>query len=148
MGDLLRATKMRAALQEAFRLAGEVNKYLDEQEPWFTIKSDREKASRSVYTALKAIDSLKIIFSPFLPYSSEKIHKYLGYEGTLFGKQTTRMVGEKTSSYTVLEYSNSTAIGKWKPSELSQGQLLRKPSPLFQKLDEDIVSEEMERLGG
>ena len=69
VGDLLEAIKLRAALQEAMRLAAEVNKYLDEQEPWFTIKSDPDKASRSIYTALHAIDSLKIIFSPFLPFS-------------------------------------------------------------------------------
>ena len=82
-----------------------------------------------------------------MPFSSEKLHQYLGYEGTLFGKQTTRMVREEKWSYAVLEYSNTTAIGMWEPSELPQGQPLRKPFPLFHKLDKDIVSEEMERLG-
>ena len=129
------------------RLAAEVNKYLDEQEPWFTIKSDPDKASRSIYTALHAIDSLKIIFSPFLPFSSEKLHNYKGYDGALFGNQSTRNVGEEALSYVVLEYSSKSATGKWEPSALAQGQSLRKPSPLFKKLDEEIVSQEMDRLG-
>ena len=147
VGDLLEAIKLRAALQEAMRLAAEVNKYLDEQEPWFTIKSDPDKASRSIYTALHAIDSLKIIFSPFLPFSSEKLHNYMGYDDALFGNQSTRNVGEEALSYVVLEYSSKSATGKWEPSALAQGQSLRKPSPLFKKLDEEIVSQEMDRLG-
>ena len=147
VGDLLEAIKLRAALQEAMRLAAEVNKYLEEQEPWFTIKSDPGKASRSIYTSLHAIDSLKIIFSPFLPFSSEKLHNYMGYDGALFGNQSTRNVGKEPLSYVVLEYSNKGAIGKWEPSELVQGQSIRKPSPLFKKLDEEIVLQEMERLG-
>ena len=71
----------------------------------------------------------------------------MGYDGALFGNQSTRNVGEEPLSYVVLEYSNKGAIGKWEPSELVQGQSIRKPSPLFKKLDEEIVLQEMERLG-
>ena len=121
--------------------------YLDEQEPWFTIKSDPDKASRSIYTALHAIDSLKIIFSPFLPFSSEKLHNYMGYDGTIFGNQYTRNVVGEEFSYDVLEYVSENDIGKWEQSVLSQGHSLRNPSPLFKKLDKEIVTQEMNRLG-
>ena len=86
-------------------------------------------------------------FSPFLPFSSEKLHNYMGYDGTLFGNQSTRNVGEEPLSYVVLEYSHKGAIGKWEHSTLVQGQSIRKPSPLFKKLDEEIVLQEMDRLG-
>ena len=147
VGELLGAVKLRAALQEALRLAGEVNKYLEEQAPWFSIKSDRAVAARSVYTALRAVDSLKIIFSPFIPFSSEQLHSYLGYDGKLFGEQDIESYRESERSHTALVYSDEDATGRWQPSELEAGQALRPPAPLFRKLDESIVIEEMNRLG-
>ncbi len=147
VGELLGAVKLRAALQEALRLAGEVNKYLDEQAPWFSIKSDRVAAARSVYTALRALDSLKTIFSPFVPFSSEKLHSYLGYDGKLFGSQSIESYQESDRSHNALVYSDEDAGGRWEPSDLEVGQALRPPAPLFHKLDDSIITEEMNRLG-
>ena len=147
VGELLDAVKLRAALQEALRLAGEVNKYLEEQAPWFSIKRDRAASARSVYTALLAVDSLKIIFSPFIPFSSEQLHTFLGYEGKLFGEQSIDSYQESEGSHTALAYSDEDAIGRWEPSELKAGQLLCPPEPLFRKLDESLAAEEMKRLG-
>ncbi len=67
----LEAVKLRAALQEAMRLAAEVNKYLDTSAPWFEIKEDKDQAAKSIYTAMQAIDWIKLIFSPFLPHTCE-----------------------------------------------------------------------------
>ena len=147
VGDLLSMIKLRPALYEALRLAGEVNKYLDEQAPWFSIKSDRVAAARSVYTALRAVDSLKIIFSPFVPFSSEQLHSYLGYDGKLFGHLSIENFQESERHHTALVYSDEEATGCWEPSQLEAGQALRPPAPLFRKLDESIVTEEMHRLG-
>ena len=147
VGDLLSIVKLRPALYEALRLAGEVNKYLDEQAPWFSIKSDREAAARSVYTALRAVDSLKIIFSPFVPFSSEQLHSYFGYDGKLFGKLSIDNFQEGERLHSALVYLDEDATGRWEPSELEAGQALRAPAPLFPKLDKSIVTEEMHRLG-
>src|SRR5512139_555750 len=94
VGRELEAVHLRAALQEAFRLAGEVNKYLDTSAPWFEIKTDRQAAAKSVYTALKAIDSLKILFAPFLPFTSERLNGFFGYENPLFGEQYIETVAD------------------------------------------------------
>ena len=48
------------ALEETLSLAREVNGWLNEREPWKVIKADRADAARSVYTALRCIDNLKI----------------------------------------------------------------------------------------
>jgi hypothetical protein len=42
----------------------------------------------------------------------------------------------------------SDATGTWTPGELSPGQALRQPTPLFKKLDESVVEEEYARLEG
>ena len=41
VGEHFEAVRLRAALAEAFRLASEVNKYLDTTAPWFEIKQDK-----------------------------------------------------------------------------------------------------------
>ena len=143
VGRLLSTCKFRAALNEVMALAREVNKYLEEKGPWFQIKEDRAAAATTVYVALRAIDSLKVLFAPFLPFSSEALHQYLGYDGALFGRQYVRTFHEESSRHDTLCYDASGAMGRWMPSELPAGRALRKPSPLFQKLDWDAVQEEL-----
>ncbi len=143
VGRLLSTCKFRAALNEVMALAREVNKYLEEKGPWFQIKEDRAAAATTVYVALRAIDSLKVLFAPFLPFSSEALHQYLGYDGALFGRQYVRTFHEESSRHDTLCYDASGAMGRWMPSELPAGRALRQPSPLFQKLDWDAVQEEL-----
>jgi methionyl-tRNA synthetase len=147
VGEQLNAVHLRAALFEAMRLAGEVNKYLDEAAPWFEIKNDKSAAATTVYTALRAIDSLKVLFSPFLPFTSERLHTYLGYTNTLFGEQFVETRQDNLGEHDVLRYRPDEASGHWEPSQLPPGQALERPAPLFRKLDESIVAEERARLG-
>jgi len=146
VGRELEAVHLRAALQEAIRLASEVNKYLDTSAPWFEIKTDKEAAAKSVYTALKAIDSLKIMFAPFLPFTSEKLNGFFGYETPLFGEQYIETVTDSLGEHTVLRYRGVDRV-QWKPSELKPRTKLNQPAPLFKKLEESVIEEERARLG-
>ena len=47
VSDLYDRVKLRVALTETMRLAGEVNKYLDDKAPWFEIKEDKGKIGRA-----------------------------------------------------------------------------------------------------
>jgi methionyl-tRNA synthetase len=148
----MEAVKLRAAIQEAMRLAGEVNKYLDTSAPWFEIKEDKDQAAKSIYTAMQAIDWLKVIFSPFLPHTSEQLNTFLGYDKPLFGSLGTDVITDALSNHTVMLYNpgeSLTAKGDdlWHPDELKPGKAFKKPAPLFKKLDESIVEEERGRLG-
>jgi len=148
IGALIEACKFRAALGEVMALAREVNRYLDGKAPWFQIKKDRAAAATTLYTALRAIDSLKVLFAPFLPFSSQALHEMLGYEGSFFGRQYVATFEEETRSHQALCYDASVLTGRWEPSQLPPGQPLRKPRPLFKKLDEDVVEEELARMAG
>ncbi len=147
IGAHLEAVRIRAALQEAMRLARQANGYLD-RAPWFkVIEEDKPAAARTVYTALRAVDSLKVLFAPFLPFSSGKLHTALGYEGQLFGEQRIETYKEETRAHNALIYDPTGGGGQWAPSELPAGQSLAKPKPLYKKLDDDIVELERARLG-
>ena len=151
IGQLLEAVKLRAAFQEAFSLATLVNQYLDQTAPWQSIKTDKESAALSIYTALSAIDSLKILFAPFLPFSSEKLNSFLGFADPLFDDSFTRTIQDSLGTHTILGYhipipNTEKPMPKWKPSELKPGAKLNQPIPLFKKLDVKIVEEERQRL--
>ncbi len=83
VGKELDEVRLRSALGEAMKLATAVNVYLDVNAPWSAIKTDKDGAAKTIFTALKAIDSLKVLFAPFLPFTSERLHGFFGYEGTL-----------------------------------------------------------------
>jgi methionyl-tRNA synthetase len=147
VGEQLEAVHLRAGLLEALRLSGEVNRYLDKAAPWFEIKQDKSAASKTIFTALKAIDSLKILFAPFIPFSSERLHSYLGYSSQLFGSQFTETHSDELGEHKVLRYKPFSAEIQWRPSTLQAGQELVQPEPLFRKLDPGVAEEERARLG-
>ncbi|HKZ54308.1 MAG TPA: methionine--tRNA ligase [Anaerolineales bacterium] len=147
VGEHLAAVHLRAALQEALGLARAVNGYLD-RAPWFSaIKTDKGAAAKTVFTALQAIDWLKILFAPFLPFSAERLHRTLGYHEPLFGEQRIEVFQEKERSHEALTYDNSRASGKWQPALLQPGQGLQRPEPLYKKLEPEMVEAERSRLG-
>lgn len=146
VGAELEAVRLRAALGEAMKLATAVNQYLDQTAPWSAIKTDRDAAAKTIYTALRAIDSLKVIFAPFLPFTSERLHGFFGNETPLFGQQYTEEVQDSLGAHKVLKYKGVDGL-QWKPSDLKPGQKLNQPGPLFKKLEEKVVEEERARLG-
>jgi methionyl-tRNA synthetase len=120
--ELLQHCEFKEGIKQAMSLAQEANRYIDEQAPWKTIKTEREASARSVYTVLSVLAALKTILYPFLPFSSERLHSFLGFDG-------------------------SVKEGGWKMQALPPEQVLRQPEPLFVKLDEDIVAKESNLLG-
>lgn len=112
----------REATREALSLAQEANRYLDKQAPWKLVKEERQTSAKSIYTALVLLSALKTIFYPFLPFGSEKLHKFLGFEG-------------------------SVKEAGWKLQFPAPGQKLEQPQPLFSKLDDSIIAQEKSRLG-
>jgi methionyl-tRNA synthetase len=151
VGAEFEAVRLRSALGETMKLATAVNQYLDVNAPWSAVKVDKAEAGKTVYTALKAIDSLKVMFAPFLPFTSEKLHTFFGYETPLFGEQYTETVKDSLGEHTVLKYrpgsGESTTRLQWKPSDLKPGSKLNQPGPLFKKLEPTVIEEERSRLG-
>ena len=147
IGQMIAECKFRSALGEAMGLARDANRYLEEKGPWFEIKKDRRAAATTIYVALNAIDSLKTLLAPFLPFSSQRLHRYLGNEGSLFGESYVTSFVEEGRSHEALCYDGSRAIGEWSASELTPGQVLNKPEALFSKLDASVAERERSRLG-
>jgi len=153
VGGHLEAARFKAGLTEAMAVAQAANKYLDTRAPWLTLKTDRERTATTLWVILRVIDSLKILLAPFLPFTCQQLHHYLGYNGTISGGLYFREIsepGRKPHRVLTCEPAATDQAepweGRWQPSELPAGQMLRPPAPLFKKLDPAIAEEEVARM--
>jgi methionyl-tRNA synthetase len=136
VGALIEQSRFKAALAEAMRASTLANQYISEQAPWATIKDDRERAATVLNVALRCVDSLKVLFTPFLPFTSQRVHELLGYDDVLTGPLEFRDVTEPGGgTHTFLTGDYAGWRKGWGPTDLPAGQKLREPSPLFEKLD-------------
>jgi len=120
--ELLSRCQFKQALKRVMDLAHEANRYLDEASPWKVIKEDKQKAADSLVAVIGVISALKMMLYPFLPFSSQKLHEYLGFEGKVEDQG-------------------------WQIVVPASGQRLYKPQHLFTKFDDSVVERETAKLG-
>ena len=118
---LLYQCHFKEGIKAAMSLAQEANRYLDDKAPWKAIKQDNQASATAIYVALSVLAALKTVLYPFLPFSSERLHKFLGFDGSI-------------------------ETNGWQVQSPVPGQKLLAPEPLFHKLDDSIVTEETSRL--
>jgi methionyl-tRNA synthetase len=116
-GELIGAVHLKAALGTAMALAQEANAYLNETEPWKTLKTDRERTATSLYVAICVINALKVALYPYLPFSSQRIHEQLGFSGAV-------------------------ESGGWESTRPDPGAALREPEALFPKIETAVAEGE------
>ena len=135
VGQQLGEARFQNALKRAMATAAKVNVYLGTEQPWHTIKTDRTRAGTVLYVALRCVDNLKTMLTPFLPFSAQRLHAMLGYDDVIAPQPEIRQFAEDGSSHTVItgEYE---AVDRWRPSQLEAGRKLPPPEALFTRLDD------------
>ncbi len=118
--------RFKAAIAQAFSLAQDANRYLDATAPWKSIKIDRQDAATALWASIAVINCLKVVLYPFLPFSAQRLHEFLGFDG--------RIEEEQWDFDAIL-------------NGVEAGKSLRAPSPLYTKLDAQVVEDEVQRLG-
>ena len=111
----------RAYSQEVMNLARLGNKYLAEQEPWKLIKTDPERVETIMFTALQIAAGLSILSEPLLPFTSRKMMDMLHFNASW----------ENVSEDDFL---------------LAPGHLLEKPQLLFEKIEEEVIEKQLQKL--
>jgi methionyl-tRNA synthetase len=113
--------KLRDALFELMNLARTGNKYLAEQEPWKLHATNPERVATILYVSLQITATLAHLMEPFIPASSEKLLAMLNIKRLswkdFYGKQI-----------------------------LSKGHQLNKPTLLFDKIEDEAVAKQVEKL--
>jgi methionyl-tRNA synthetase len=101
---------LRAGLREALALARFGNEWFDRRAPWRQVREDRAAADATMGSLLDLINAAKMLFAPFLPHTSARLHELLGYTDAL-------------------------ESGGWRIEPVPGGRKLPAPTPLFRKLE-------------
>ncbi len=99
------AVELRAALRTAMSAAQAVNTYLTATEPWKLVKSDPDRGLAVLEVALCAVNGVRVLFAPFLPFSTEQLNEVFG------------------------------PLEGWQRPQLIVGSPIEKPTPLFTKIE-------------
>jgi methionyl-tRNA synthetase len=80
-----------AAVRTIVGLSDLADRYIEQNQPWTTIKTDPEKARTILTTALNAVRILTIYLKPVLPRFAEKIERLLGVGKLTFADVETTL---------------------------------------------------------
>lgn len=148
VGDLIARHRQKAAIGEAMRLVGEVNKYVTDTEPW-KLKGDeqRERLSTVLHVMAQCVADLNLMLSPFLPFSANVIDGVFGGSGEIQPMPELREAADLDGGegYPILT-GDYTGVPSWQRHEIVVGTPVAKPTPVFTKLDPSVVEEELARL--
>ena len=111
-------TYFNGKLDEIFEFIRGSNKYFDKEKPWETRNTDIKKCSNTLYNCVQIIANLSILLNPFLPFSSEKIQKWLCLNN------------------------------KWQEQYVNESFSIPETKILFDRIDKKIIDEEVEKLKG
>ena len=136
----------REALKTAMNLARIGNKYLADTEPWKLAKTDMSRVATILNIALQITANLTIVFSPFLPFSSEKLLRMLdvneAFSWDSLGSMELLSVGHQISTAELLfeKIEDSTIeaqIEKLQATKAANELAERKAEPIAQDIQFD-----------
>jgi methionyl-tRNA synthetase len=104
MGRSLDAYKFRQGLAAVMDMARLGNRYLTEQEPWKTIKTDEAAARLALHNSLVLIGHIATALQPFLPGTAKKILAMLNWpkDSVSFNKEFAFADGHQLSPASLL----------------------------------------------
>ena len=158
VGGLIARHRQKAALAEAMRLVGEANKYIADTEP-FKLKGQdpatQERLATILHTLAQAVSDLNLMLSPFLPHAANDVDRAMGGRGAIAPMPEIREARELDpevlpeafdgrAGYPIITGDYATAPA-WGRHDVVVGTPVAKPAPVFVKLDEAIVDQELAR---
>lgn len=113
--------RFREALNLMMEVARMGNKYLADTEPWKVIKEDQERVGTILNISLQIAASLSVLAQPFLPKTCEKLQKLFQLPD--------------------LKWSDAGST-----TMLASGHQLNNPELLFEKIEDSVVDQQIEKL--
>lgn len=118
--------RFREASQELMNLARLGNKYLADEEPWKTIKTDESRTKTVMFVALQIASALAVLSEPFLPFTSNKLKSILCHS-------------ELDSESTWDDISTKEVLLP-KSHQIGKGELL------FSKIEDSEIQKQLDKL--
>lgn len=121
LDDRIENYKFREAVKLAMDMGRLGNKYLADTEPWSLYEKDPDRVAAIMNLSLQLTAAISIVIEPFLPFTAERLRHFLNIE-----KLDWDLAG--------------------KPDVLPVGHEVNKPRHLFQKIDDQVVEQQVEKL--
>ena len=121
LGRNIETFHFREALKDAMSLARIGNKYLADTEPWKLAKTDMARVETILHVALQIAANLAIAFEPFLPFSAARLRAMLGMDSVNW---------DKLGDIDILPV----------------GHTIEQPELLFEKIPDEDIDRQMQRL--
>jgi len=125
--------RTREAVFETMDLARTGNKYFNDTEPWHTRDSDPQACANTIHVSLQVCASLAILIEPILPDAARRLQDML------------RLTGVRSSEPGA---APADALGWDDAAEplLEAGHQLGEPEILFDKIEDDTIEAQIEKL--
>ncbi len=120
--------RFREAQGELMNVARLGNKYLADEEPWKTIKTDEDRTKTVMYVALQIASALAVLSEPFLPFTSNKLKNMLNIHSNAV---ETSLKWEDISFTTEL---------------LKPGHKVNNAELLFSKVEDEQIEHQLNKL--
>lgn len=156
VGELIRSHHQKAAISAIMRLVGEANKYVADTTP-FKLKAEEEmpRLGTILWTLAQSVNDLNHMISPFLPHSANAVDRVMGGSGQVAPMPHIEEVVDldvkaedgSDRGYPIIT-GDYAGFPSWGRHEIAVGTPVAKPKPVFVKLDESIIDEELERYSG
>ena len=124
--------RFREAQMELMNVARLGNKYLADEEPWKTIKTDEARTKTVMYIALQIATALAVLSEPFLPFTSEKLKKMLNLSSS-----------DATKEYDI---ENTWKDVETKANLIPSGHTIGKGELLFSKIEDEQIHAQLDKL--
>lgn len=124
--------RFREAQTELMNVARLGNKYLADEEPWKTIKSDEARTQTVMYVALQISAALAVLSEPFLPFTSSKLKNMLNVSSS-----------DATQEDAI---ENSWKDVSAKEALVPAGHKINKSELLFSKIEDEQMQQQVEKL--
>jgi len=88
-----------AAVRTIIALADEANRYVEQNQPWVTIKTDKDATRTILTTIINAVRILTIYLKPILPKYAEKVQEFLNVDELKFTDVETILENHKINDF-------------------------------------------------
>jgi methionyl-tRNA synthetase len=155
VGELIEHHRQKAAIGEAMRVVGDVNKYVSDLEPWKLAKAAqedeavRERLGTILHVMAQCVTDLNLLLSPFLPFSANAIDAVFGGAGDVQPMPAISQVDDLDGgpAYPIIS-GDYSGVRAWGRTPIVVGTPVAKPTPVFTKLDPAVIEDELARLNG
>lgn len=133
IGSSIEKYRFRESQTELINLARLGNKYLADEEPWKTIKTDEARTKTVMFVALQIAGALAVLSEPLVPHTSKKLKEMLAFDAL------------QDLSWSTI----SLPLGEMPQGQrgiLPRGHTINKSQLLFSKIEDDQIQKQLDKL--